>query len=563
VRRGRTASLLIGLAVAACGLGLRSRCALAQQLDAQTFAPVPGRSVSSTIPEPELPAHGTAIVGLAFGYSRWPLVRQADCEGETRVDSSCLGGGDGRTPLVSDLAQLEASVAVALFDVVQLGLVVPGVLARVADDADAPQSLRTRAGISDLRVLLDAPVITGPTALGVELALSLPSGDGRRFHGARSVSFRPALVLRQRVAGAAIALQLGYRARERQDLQGLLLDDELDAALGLRVPLVRALELRAELRARVGLSNGHAVDEREPDRKDETPGEAELAALLWPEGPFSLSIGAGAGLWSGTSQYGAPTLRGLLVARYAFEPSCKDGGQRSCAEANPEQDTDSDGDDLLGASDLCPTLAEDDDDFADHDGCPDLDDDGDGLLDAVDRCARSSEDRDGFEDDDGCAEPDNDADAIADAIDACTMDPEDRDGFEDDDGCPEPGPNAASFSVGGERILVSERIYFEYEQDAIRNVSMPVLDGLAEVISGLRTGTKVIVEGHTDDSGNPAYDLDLSFRRARAVVEYLRGRGVPADRLDFVGRGTKQPLAPGRSPEARALNRRVEFKLVR
>jgi outer membrane protein OmpA-like peptidoglycan-associated protein len=92
---------------------------------------------------------------------------------------------------------------------------------------------------------------------------------------------------------------------------------------------------------------------------------------------------------------------------------------------------------------------------------------------------------------------------------------------------------------------------------------MPILDGLADVIAGLRTETKVLVEGHTDDSGNPAYDLDLSFRRARAVVEYLRGRGVPADRIDFVGRGAKQPLAPGRSPEARALNRRVEFKLVR
>jgi outer membrane protein OmpA-like peptidoglycan-associated protein len=91
---------------------------------------------------------------------------------------------------------------------------------------------------------------------------------------------------------------------------------------------------------------------------------------------------------------------------------------------------------------------------------------------------------------------------------------------------------------------------------------MPVLDGLVEVIRGLRTGTKVLVEGHTDDSGNPAYDLDLSFRRARAVVEYLRGRGVPAERLDFAGRGAKQPLAPGRSPEARALNRRVEFRLV-
>jgi len=559
VRKGRPASLLLALAVVT-----HARVALAQEIDAQTFAPVPGRAVSSTIPEPELPAHGTTMVGLAFSYARWPLVRD-DCAREP-VDSSCLDDGEGRTPLVTDFAQLEASVAVALFDVVQLGLVVPGVLARVANDADTPQSLRARAGISDLRVVVDAPVITGATAIGAELGLSLPTGDGRRFYGEPGATFRTALVLRQRLAGAALALQLGYRARQREsdELPGLALDDELDVALGLRVPLLRALELRAELRARIGLANGKVREDREPNRKDETPGEGELAAVLWPEGPLSLSIGGGAGLWSGRTQYGAPALRGLLVARYVFAPAtCKDGGLRSCAEQSADPGAESDGDDVFGASDLCPTLAEDGDDFADHDGCPDVDDDGDGLLDAADRCARSSEDRDGFEDDDGCAEPDNDADEIADAIDSCAMDPEDRDGFEDDDGCPEPGPNAASFSVGGERILVSERIYFEYEQDAIRDVSMPVLDGLAEVISGLRAGTKVIVEGHTDDSGNPAYDLDLSFRRARAVVEYLRGRGVPADRLDFVGRGTKQPLAPGRSPEARALNRRVEFKLVR
>jgi outer membrane protein OmpA-like peptidoglycan-associated protein len=253
----------------------------------------------------------------------------------------------------------------------------------------------------------------------------------------------------------------------------------------------------------------------------------------------------------------------LLIARYAFTPRCGNGGRPCGSHAASDVAGDPDGDGVTGASDLCPFQAEDDDSFEDQDGCPDRDDDGDGLPDASDQCPRYSEDRDGFEDDDGCPEPDNDNDGIADGADACAMDPEDRDGFEDDDGCPEPGPSAATFSVGQERILVSERIYFDYEQDTIRTVSVPVLDGLADVIKGLRAGTKVLVEGHTDDSGNAAYDLDLSYRRARAVVAYLRGRGVAAESIDFVGRGATQPLAPGRSAEARALNRRVEFKLVR
>ena len=523
-------------------------------IDAQTAAPAPGRAVSLSIAEPELPAHGTVIVGLGLSYARWPLVRAAPCDdlaGEP-LDAACDKDADrGRTLLVTDLTQFEASVALALFDALQLGLVLPAVVSHVADDLQNPRATSTRGGLSDLRVLLDAPLLAGSTALGAELMLAVPTGDAQHAFGEPGWSVQPALVLRQRIAGAALALQLGYRFRERAPgrLFELEHDDELQVALGMRVPLARAVELRAELRARIGVD----VD---GDRSDESPGEGELLAALWPDGPFSLLIGGGAGLWSGPTRYGAPALRGTLLARYEFGPaSCKDGGLR-CED-------DADGDGVAGAAELCPLQREDADDFADHDGCPDRDDDGDGLLDGDDQCPRSSEDRDGFEDDDGCIDPDNDDDRSADALDACAMDPEDRDGFEDDDGCPEPGPNAASFSVGGERILVSERIYFEYEQDAIRDVSMPVLDGLAEVITGLRAGTKVVVEGHTDDSGNAAYDLDLSFRRARAVVEYLRGRGVPENRLDFVGRGAAQPLAPGRSPEARALNRRVEFKLVR
>ena len=55
--------------------------------------------------------------------------------------------------------------------------------------------------------------------------------------------------------------------------------------------------------------------------------------------------------------------------------------------------------------------------------------------------------------------------------------------------------------------------------------------------------------------------LDLSHRRARAVVEYLRARGVDPERLDYVGLGATKPLGPNDSPEGRALNRRVEFRI--
>ena len=141
------------------------------------------------------------------------------------------------------------------------------------------------------------------------------------------------------------------------------------------------------------------------------------------------------------------------------------------------------------------------------------------------------------------------------------MDPEDLDGYQDEDGCPEPGPQRLAVTVTDTRILVSDRIYFEYDAAVIRAVSMPTLDEVARAILSLGGERGVRVEGHTDARGSAEYNLDLSFRRARAVLEYLVSRGVPERRLSHIGFGGQKPLVPGDSPEGSALNRRVEFAI--
>jgi hypothetical protein len=112
---------------------------------------------------------------------------------------------------------------------------------------------------------------------------------------------------------------------------------------------------------------------------------------------------------------------------------------------------DLDGDHLAGASDSCPDVPEDRDDFQDEDGCPDPDDDLDGLPDARDACPRSPEDRDGFLDLDGCPEPDNDGDGLVDDKDACIFQPEDPDDYRDGDGCPDPDDDEDSVSDDADR----------------------------------------------------------------------------------------------------------------
>ncbi|MDX9750579.1 MAG: OmpA family protein [Flavobacteriales bacterium] len=73
---------------------------------------------------------------------------------------------------------------------------------------------------------------------------------------------------------------------------------------------------------------------------------------------------------------------------------------------------------------------------------------------------------------------------------------------------------------------------------------------------------RVEIEGHTDDQGSDAYNDRLSEARARAVADFLIGRKVAASRITAKGYGERQPLVPNTSEEHRAINRRVEFRVV-
>jgi outer membrane protein OmpA-like peptidoglycan-associated protein len=70
------------------------------------------------------------------------------------------------------------------------------------------------------------------------------------------------------------------------------------------------------------------------------------------------------------------------------------------------------------------------------------------------------------------------------------------------------------------------------------------------------------IEGHTDDVGQIAYNVDLSRRRAEAVRDALVLRGVAPERLRARGFGPSRPLVEGDTDAARAANRRVTFVVV-
>ncbi len=285
----------------------------------------------------------------------------------------------------------------------------------------------------------------------------------------------------------------------------------------------------------------------------------------------------------------------------------------SAAEDAPSTAPDPDGDGIVGALDRCPTVAENRNGLDDLDGCPDLgpDSDGDGVADLVDACPAAAESPNGVRDEDGCPEfeppvgaasftpvtplrvlpplpvaADADGDGIAGEDDLCPADAEDLDGFADADGCPEPDndldgvpddsdncpgvaetPNAFQDEDGCPDAIPQDSvdvvgavsgIQFETGAAVLTAASRPILDRVAAALRA-HPDWRLQIEGHTDDAGPRAANVELSARRAQAVRDALVVRGITPMRLGVSGFGPDRPVAPNATPAGRGLNRRVEL----
>jgi OmpA-OmpF porin, OOP family len=102
-------------------------------------------------------------------------------------------------------------------------------------------------------------------------------------------------------------------------------------------------------------------------------------------------------------------------------------------------------------------------------------------------------------------------------------------------------------------------IQFDFDSDTVRPDSDPTLAEIATLMAA-EPGLTLFVVGHTDITGGYEYNLDLSRRRAAAVVNLLRTRhGVAAERLTAAGVGPLAPIAANDAEEGRTQNRRVEL----
>jgi len=111
------------------------------------------------------------------------------------------------------------------------------------------------------------------------------------------------------------------------------------------------------------------------------------------------------------------------------------------------------------------------------------------------------------------------------------------------------------------QVMSFANIYFDSGSATLKPESYSVLDGIADLLKA-NASARVEIDGHTDSDGSESFNQTLSERRADSVRTYLVQRGVPASMMTTRGFGESNPVASNSTPEGKAQNRRIEFRVL-
>lgn len=235
---------------------------------------------------------------------------------------------------------------------------------------------------------------------------------------------------------------------------------------------------------------------------------------------------------------------------------------------------DTDGDGVADYLDDCPTVAgltslkgcpdQDKDGVADKDdacpdvaglvslkGCPDAD--GDGVADKNDKCPNTPK---GWKVDASGCPLDQDKDGVADAEDNCPT----VAGPKENKGCPVTELTAEEIEAQKMKI---DPVYFDTNKATFISGEKAKVDKLINLLKE-NSNYKVNITGYADSQGTDAYNLNLSKNRASSVVRTITSGGIKKNRIESQkGLGEASPAATNDTPEGRALNRRVEFEVIK
>lgn len=585
--------------VAAVLVGIVSspRSVLAQSATLDAYRPSPTPEDDFHLSRPTDLGHLRFAAQLHIDYALNPLVWE-----------NTLGDGSTeRLPVVEHQLVGTVGLALGLVDRLVIYAGLPAVLVMSGADAGSVTALGASpadsSGVGDAYLGMRVRILGEPGdtfALGAQATVTLPSGGGA-YRGDRSLSVRPELDAEIRLGGGArIVLGAGALIRDEafQATTNLFFSHELHLGAGVSIPVwtdsanARThLDLLAQLHA--------ATAFRDFFGRSSTTSEALGAVRFTHDNGLSVGLAAGPGLTRG---FGSPDVRVVLMVGWAMPPPVPPPPPPDPCADTPEDpdgfededgclDPDNDADGFLDVDDMCPNQPENVNAWEDTDGCPDTipDTDGDGLLDPNDECPTEPEDMDGWQDENGCPDPDNDGDGVLDVTpDECLNEvgvPENRGCPDLDrdvdtvvdrrDNCPDvPGPVANYGCPAEERqgifievdgsITIIDAVYFRTDRDEILRRSFELLENVAWVLTQHPEMGRIRIEGHTDDRGTPEHNLDLSQRRANAVMRHLVEIGhIDPARLEAVGYGHTQPVeVDADTPAEHAANRRVVFHVL-
>ncbi len=234
----------------------------------------------------------------------------------------------------------------------------------------------------------------------------------------------------------------------------------------------------------------------------------------------------------------------------------------------PEKDSDMDG--TPDAEDSCKTIPGP----PRWHGCPIPDSDHDGINDEEDSCKMVP----GVARYHGCPIPDSDHDGVNDEEDSCITIPglpkyhgcpipdRDQDGVNDElDKCPDqPGP-AENQGCPVVEAAIKKRAKLE-AANVMFNINSPRLTkssytAIKELADSLKTNPDLdlLIEGHSDNTGKPAFNLKLSIERGEVVKKVLLKLGIAENRILVRGFGDTRPMADNNTAAGKAKNRRVVF----